>query len=84
MVLSKKEFDNNNAYGLQKLLEQMTSIIDNKLSQGKMFVHIKELTDNPVFLVKIIKLYEDAGWKVKRYQGYDQRDGDSWDYLTFS
>lgn len=28
--------------------------------------------------------YESIGWKVTRQEGYDQRDGDGWDYITIT
>jgi hypothetical protein len=35
------------------------------------------------FVAEIINMYQPAGWKVKREQGSDPRDG-GWDYLSIS
>jgi hypothetical protein len=36
------------------------------------------------FADEIIKELRTFGYETNRVQGYDQRDGDSWDYLTIS
>jgi hypothetical protein len=35
-------------------------------------------------VLRVIHELEMNGYKVKREQGYDQRDGQSWDYLIVS
>lgn len=94
MVIKKSEFTDK----LQNLLEDkvgsFTHSLDTQLlEQGKVSFHVKDLSKSPWFIptnhiaefvAKVQQLYLQAGWKVNRHTGYDQRDGDSWDYVTIS
>jgi len=95
MVLQKTEFDKQSHAGLMAKFKYAEKIIDANLEKGTLCLQIKDVfsyshgehyNNNPMreSLIKlIIARYTEAGWTVKRNNGYDQRDGD-WDNLIFS
>jgi hypothetical protein len=83
MAYSKAEYENSKIPDYKRIERD----IDAKLMAfGVATIHVKTLqnvdTNKAYDFIK--NTYEKVGWKVQRITGYDQRDGDSWDYISIS
>ena len=91
MVLKKSEWEEKKKIDLTQFVGIVSAFIDKRLLNQKMQIPTKDIKHfvqyqyQEELLSLVIKIYEQAGWKVKRVSGYDCRDvNDSWDYLQFS
>ena len=65
-------------------MERVYNKIKAAASDGDDMVNVGNDDFCPRDVCRVIAELESNGYKVKREQGYDQRDQESWDYLIVS
>lgn len=65
-------------------MEQVYKKIKAAATNGNDSVNVGSRDYNPRDVLRVIAQLKNDGYTVKREQGYDQRDNESWDYLTVS